>query len=174
MKTFVAVIALLGALVVGNAHAQDVAFGKLTVIHPWARATVTPTGGAYLAIDNAGPDDRLLKVETPIATAELHQHIMQGNVMQMRPVDGIALPPGRTVLAPGGYHIMLLNLKAPLKVGASFPLKLTFEKAGAVEVTVMIDKPGAMGPDYGAAGAMHDMKGMDMKNMDMDGGQHKH
>ncbi len=145
-KILIALIVLCGVLAGGTAYAQDVEFGKLKIVHPWARATVTPNGGAYLVIDNAGPADRLLRVETPIATAELHQHIMQGDVMLMRPVAGIDLPAGRTILSPGGYHIMLLNLKAPLKEGASFPLKLVFEKAGTVEVMVAVGKPGAVGP----------------------------
>jgi copper(I)-binding protein len=154
-KTIALCLALVAALVAHAALAQDVEFGPLKILHPWARATVTPTGGAYLTIDNTGAADTLLRVETAIARAELHNHVMQGNVMMMRAVDAIAVPPGRTTLGPGGYHIMLIGLKAPLKEGAQFPLKPVFEKAGAVDVTVTVDKPGAMGP--GAAMPMGTM-----------------
>jgi copper(I)-binding protein len=157
MKKLLIAIALLAATPLA---AQDFTLGSLKIVQPWARATVTPTGGAYLTIDNHGAADRLLKVETGIANAELHNHIMDGNVMKMRAVDAIPVPPGRTTLSPGGYHIMLIGLKAPLQAGAQFPLKLTFEKAGTVEVNVVVDKPGAMGPSPmgNMPGAMpHDM-----------------
>lgn len=153
-KVLIALLALVFAA--GPVSAQDYQLGTLKIVQPWARATVTPTGGAYLAIDNAGPDDKLLRVQTDIATAELHTHIMDGNVMKMRAVDAVPVPPGRTALSPGGYHIMLLGLKAPLKEGERFALKLTFEKAGTVEVTVTVGKPGAMGPM--GAGPMGDHK----------------
>ena len=74
--------------------------------------------------------------------------------MRMRQVDGVALPAGKTVeLKPGGLHIMFVGLKAPLKAGDSFAMKLKFQKAGEVTVTVNIEAAGA------AAAAMpHDMK----------------
>jgi len=165
-QTIIAAVALLAIVATDSVAAQDYQLGQLKIVQPWARATVTQTGGAYVTIDNAGAPDRLLGAQTAIAKAELHQHIMEGNVMKMVPVPGgIALPAGRTTLAPGGYHIMLLGLKAPLKEGSSFPMTLTFEKAGKVEVTVTVAKPGAMGPaggsmGGGATGGMHDMPNM--------------
>ena len=82
-----------------------------------------------------------------VARAELHEHAMAGMVMKMRPLAGLAIPAGQTVaLAPGGMHIMLVGLKAPLREGQSFPLTLTFAKAGPQTVTVMVGKVGAMGP----------------------------
>jgi copper(I)-binding protein len=70
---------------------------------------------------------------------------MEGNVMKMRQIDRLALPAGKTVqLSPGGYHLMLLGLKAPLKAGDSFPLTLKFEKAGEVTVKVRVEAAGAM------------------------------
>ena len=63
------------------------------------------------------------------------------------PIASLDLPPGQAVtLKPGGEHIMLMGLNGPLREGQSFPLTLTFEKAGAREVTVAIEKPGANGP----------------------------
>jgi periplasmic copper chaperone A len=72
---------------------------------------------------------------------------MAGMVMQMRPVAGIDIPAGQPVsLKPGGEHIMLLGLAQPLHEGQTFPLTLTFEKAGSRAVTVTVKKPGAAGP----------------------------
>ena len=72
----------------------------------------------------------------------------------MRRIDGVDVDPGATaVFAPGGLHIMLIKLKAPLKEGESFPLTLTFEKAGSMEVEAMVAGAGAMGP-AGAMGTM--------------------
>jgi periplasmic copper chaperone A len=72
---------------------------------------------------------------------------MAGMVMKMRPLAGLDIPAGQPVtLKPGGEHIMLLDLNGPLREGQSFPLTLTFEKAGTREVSVAIEKPGAAGP----------------------------
>jgi periplasmic copper chaperone A len=65
----------------------------------------------------------------------------------MRPVEALEVKPGTpTVLKPGGYHIMLMDLKGPLVVGHSFSVTLTFEKAGKVEATAKVEKVGAMAP----------------------------
>ena len=72
---------------------------------------------------------------------------MAGTVMQMRPLAALDIPAGQPVtLKPGGEHIMLIGLNGPLREGQSFPLTLTFEKAGAQEVSVAVEKPGAVGP----------------------------
>jgi len=72
---------------------------------------------------------------------------MSGIVMEMRPITSFDIPAGQPVtLKPGGEHIMLMGLNGPLREGQSFPLTLTFEKAGAREVTVAVKKPGAAGP----------------------------
>jgi copper(I)-binding protein len=101
--------------------------------------------------------DRLTGAATPLAQkADLHSMTMDGNVMQMRDIDAIDLPAGKAVtLKPGGYHIMLTGLAQPLVAGQTFPLTLTFDKAGAREVAVAVQKVGSMGP--GAT-----MPGMDM------------
>jgi periplasmic copper chaperone A len=132
--------------------------GDLQVTNAWARATPggAQTAGAYVTILSP-TGDRLAGAATPAAQkAELHSMTMDGNVMKMRQVDGIDLPAGQAVtLKPGGYHIMLTGLAQPLAEGQTFPLTLTFDKAGAREVTVTVQKVGAMGP-----GA--NMPGMDM------------
>lgn len=115
----------------------------------WARATPggARTGVVYLTVTSPKPD-RLVGAATPAAaTAQLHEVTMSGMVMKMRPVPGIDLPAGKPVaLKPGGLHIMLEGLKAPLRQGQSFPLELDFAKAGKRAVTVAVEKPGAMGP----------------------------
>ena len=122
---------------------------QLEVTSAWARATPAKAenGVAYLPIRSPTPD-RLVSVSSPVAKkAELHTMSMEGMVMKMRPLAGLDIAAGQPVtLKPGGEHIMLLGLNAPLREGQSFPLTLTFEKAGMREVTVAVEKPGAGGP----------------------------
>lgn len=113
-----------------------------------ARATAPgqSVGAAYVTLTSPAPD-RLVGAETGLARAELHTMTMDGNIMRMRPVDGIALPAGEPVaLAPGGLHIMLMDLKAPLQAGQHFPLTLRFEHAAPVTVTVQVEPIGARRP----------------------------
>jgi copper(I)-binding protein len=115
--------------------------------HPWARASAgaATTGAAYLTITGTGAADRLTGVSTPAAaTAEIHESMADMGTMKMRPVPGLTLAPGKPVkLGPGGYHVMLTGLKAPLKQGDSFPLTLTFEHAPPLTVTVIVEPIGA-------------------------------
>jgi periplasmic copper chaperone A len=115
----------------------------------WARATPggAQTAAAYVTVESTA-GDRLTGASTPAAQkADIHEMTMDGNVMKMRPVEGIDLPAGKPVtLKPGGYHIMLTGLAKPLQKGETFPLTLNFAKAGARQVTVSVEKVGAMGP----------------------------
>jgi copper(I)-binding protein len=138
---------LLAALALpGGALAQ--ATSPLRIEQPFARATA-PTaraGGAYMTIVNGGSTpDRLLRAESAVAArVELHTVIKDGDVMRMREVPGIDVPAnGKAMLAPGGFHIMLMELKAPLKAGDTAAMTLVFEKAGRVEVAVPILPLGA-------------------------------
>lgn len=116
--------------------------GSLHIEQPWAAETppVAPTGAAYLHIVNAGVADRLLHAKTEMASyVELHTTIMDGGVMRMRKLEALDVPGGTTVkLEPGQVHIMLIDLKQPLRAGQSFPLTLEFEKAGMLEVQIPI------------------------------------
>jgi copper(I)-binding protein len=145
LKIILAGIAVSVAASVANAHSFK--FGNIDIGHPYARSTAPgqPNGGAYLSLDNKGGDDKLLSATAAVSNSvELHLMSMDGNVMRMRQVDGVALPAGKMVeLKPGALHVMLLGLKAPLKEGDKFPMKLTFEKAGEVEVTVNVEGPAA-------------------------------
>ena len=141
--------------------AQD---ANVDITDAWARATPggAQTAAAYVTlVSPAG--DRLTGVSTPAAQkAELHSMTMDGGVMKMRQVDAIDLPAGQAVtLKPGGYHIMLTGLAKPLQEGQSFPLTLTFAKAGPREISVTVQKAGSMGPS-GQAGGGTGMPGMDM------------
>ncbi|HZF81803.1 MAG TPA: copper chaperone PCu(A)C [Rubrivivax sp.] len=108
----------------------------------WARPTVAgqSAGGAYLKITGGALADRLLSASSPVAQhAELHTMTMEGDIMRMRSIDAVAVPPGQTVeLKPGGMHLMFVGLAQPLKSGSRFPLTLRFEKAGAITVQVKV------------------------------------
>jgi copper(I)-binding protein len=146
------------------AFAHGFQAGDLKIGHPFARPTIAQqsTGAAYLSIENTGKSpERLLSVSTPAArSAALHTMTMDGNVMKMREANALPIEPGATIaMKPGmGYHIMLVGLKSELKVGDHFPMTLTFDKAGKVEVTVVVqDKdagaPSAMGDSNAASNA---------------------
>jgi periplasmic copper chaperone A len=140
-------VAFAASLAVASAAMAQT--NQLEVTNAWARATPgkAENGAAYLTIQSPTPD-RLMSVSSPVAKkAELHTMSMEGMVMKMRPLAGLDIPAGQPVtLKPGGQHIMLEDLDAPLREGQSFPLTLTFEKAGTRTVTVAVEKPGAAGP----------------------------
>jgi copper(I)-binding protein len=143
IKQFLAVFSA-ALLLTGTAHAAGYRAGDITITDPHARPTVPgqPGAAAYLTLENSGAADRLVGVASPIAqSAEIHTMRMDGDVMRMREAGELPLAPAAKVtMKPGtGYHIMLNGLKQPLKEGASFPMTLTFEKAGKVEVTVVVD-----------------------------------
>ncbi len=137
------------------AAAHEYALGALEIIHPWARASIgkARSGAAYLAIANNGATaDRLVGARTQIAKkAGLHRSVMENGVMKMRPVEGIEIAPGETVvLEPGGFHVMLMGLKTPLVEGTRFPMTLIFEKAGSIAVEVTVQKAAAMKAEHSA------------------------
>ncbi|WP_085630891.1 copper chaperone PCu(A)C [Pseudomonas sp. R16(2017)] len=129
------------------AHAHDYKAGELEIAHPWSQELPpnAPTVAAYFVIHNAGKtDDRLLGVDSPIAPkAELHEHVMQGDLMKMQQVPNVAIPAGGNVtFAPMAYHVMLMNPsdRSLLSDGKRFPLTLHFEKAGDLTVEVAVQK----------------------------------
>lgn len=155
-----------------SAIAAEAKLGSLMLEQPWARATPgqAKNGAAYLTIHNAGKtDDRLLSAASEVAMrVELHNHVNKDGVMQMRQVEAVAVPAGSmATLKPGGFHVMLMGLKAPLKEGESFSLTLTFEQAGSTTVQVQVESVGSMGSMSGKA-----MKKMDHGSMDHGGMDH--
>jgi len=113
----------------GTALAQS---APVKVQDAWARATVAnqSSTGAYMKL-TAPAATRLVEVRSPVAgIIEVHEMKLEGDVMRMRAVDALPLPAGRTVeLKPGGLHVMLMDLQAPVKAGDSLPLTLVFEGA---------------------------------------------
>jgi periplasmic copper chaperone A len=113
------------------------ALSQVRVDGAWARPTVPGQqgGGGFLSLTSSG-GDRLIGGSTPLAQRfELHTMAMKGDVMEMRQVDAIELPAGKTVeLKPGGLHVMFIGLKQPLALGSKVPVTLRFEKAGEVKV----------------------------------------
>jgi len=142
--------------------AHETAAGVMRIDHAWARATagMAKVGAAYVTVINEGAEmDHLVGAATPVAAkAELHTVVMENGVMSMRPVHGVEVHPGEpVVLRPGGIHVMLMGLKHPLKEGETFPLTLTFEHGGPVEVDVIVQKAGSMGPEsHGHETEQHD------------------
>jgi periplasmic copper chaperone A len=134
----------------GIASAHEYALKSLKIDHPFARATPpgARTGGVFVTVENTGSQsDRLMSVSSPVAgVAELHEMSIDAGMMKMRGVAAFEVKPGETLeLKPGGYHVMLSELRQPLKVGDKFPMTLTFQKAGAVEVSVWVEEMGAGG-----------------------------
>jgi hypothetical protein len=143
---------LLVVVAAGSLRAEEVKAGDLVITQAWSRATPggAKVGGGYLTITNRGSaPDRLIGGAADVsAKVQVHEMAMNDGVMTMRPLDqGLVIEPGKTVkLAPGGIHLMLLDLKAPLKQGEKLPVTLEFEKAGKVSVMLDVGSIGAMGP----------------------------
>src|SRR5882757_1810214 len=146
--------ALAATLFTASARAEEVKAGDLVITQAWSRAT--PNGakiaGGYLTIENKGAaPDRLVGGSGDIAgKVEIHEMAMNSGVMTMRPLDkGLAIEPGKTVkLAPGGYHLMLMDLKGPFKQGDKVPVTLEFEKAGKVTLSFDVQGVGAQAPAH--------------------------
>lgn len=139
----------------GTAHQMA---GDLKLEQPWTRATPPKApGGAYLTITNTGASgDRLVSVASPISgRSEIHEMKMDGGVMSMRPLaDGITIMPGETVvLAPGGFHIMLMKLERPIREGEAVPITLRFEKAGEITLDFIAAPIGARKPQGDHSGS---------------------
>jgi copper(I)-binding protein len=142
-------IAALAATVASAALAHDFKIGSIDINHPWTRAT--PKGatvaGGYFKITNKGTqEDRLVGGSFAGAGRfEIHEMKMEGGIMKMRPLtSGIAIKPGETVeFKPGGYHVMFMDLKAPIPQGKDVKGTLVFEKAGKVDVEYTVEAVGA-------------------------------
>ncbi len=130
----------LGVLLAGCAPA---AATGITVTDAWARtsAMVDRAGAAYMVLHNGGTTaDKLLSASSPAAaTVEIHETTMVDGMMGMAPIEALEVPAGgQAELAPGGYHIMLIDLTQELKAGDTVELTLTFEQAGEVKVSAEV------------------------------------
>lgn len=124
----------------------------------WVRAAVpgqSGTGG-FMTLA-AGAPLKLVGVATPVAgVAEVHEMKMEGDTMKMRAVPALALPARQAVeLRPGGYHLMLMDLKQPIAAGKVIPLTLTFEDAAGAKSTLVVQAPVQAAPAGAAAGEGH-------------------
>jgi len=168
-------LALLATLFTAPARSEEVKAGDLVITQAWSRATPggAKVGGGYLTIENKGSvPDRLIGGSADVASRiQVHEMTTNNGVMTMRPLDkGLVIEPGKTVrLAPGGYHLMLLDLKGPLKQGEKLPITLEFEKAGKVTLSLDVQGIGAQGPagPDGQGGHMEMKKTPDHSGMKM-------
>ena len=156
MNRLIHITTLLAALLAGNAMAQTAA---VKVEGAWARASVPGQmgTGAFMKL-TAKDGAKLVGASSPVAgVTEVHEMKMEGDVMKMRAVPAIDLPAGKAVeLKPGGYHVMLMDLKAPLKAGESVDISLVVEGKDGKKETIALKAPVK---ELGAAGGH---------------GQHKH
>jgi periplasmic copper chaperone A len=161
-------LALAATLVIAAPAVAQSPQGAIHVEGAWARSTPpgAKTAAAYMTVVNTGHDaDRLVAASTPVAgEADVHRTSEENGVMKMRPAGPVELKPGASLkLAPGGYHVMMMDLKQPLTDGKDFPLTLVFEKAGKIQVNVHVQRT----PPAGSAGgqSMGGMGGMSMPGM---------
>ena len=142
LQRFTTPLLLAATLLAGVAQAQNAA--PVAVEGAWARASVQgqTASGAFMRL-TAPEATRLVRVESPVAgVAEVHEMKMEDNVMKMRALPGLDLPAGQTVeLKPGGYHVMLMDLKAPLAKGSSVPLTLVLRDAQGAEHPQQVQLP---------------------------------
>jgi periplasmic copper chaperone A len=169
---FIASVLLVFTLLVSPVRAQQVKAGDLVITQAWSRATPggAKVAGGYLTIENRGSTaDRLIGGSGDITDRiEVHEMTTSNGVMTMRALDkGLVIKPGKTVkLAPGGYHLMMFDLKSPLKQGDKMPVTLEFEEAGKVKLSFDVLGVGAQGPAAASGGMDMDM---DMKPGQSDG-----
>src|SRR6202158_2929918 len=163
----IACATMLSYFLAAPARAEEVKAGDLVITQAWSRATPggAKVAGGYLTIENKGSaPDRLIGGSADVADkVQVHEMAMNNGVMTMRPLDkGLTIEPGKTVkLAPGSYHLMMLDLKSPLKQGDKVPVTLEFEKAGKVKLSLDVQGVGAQAPaGAGSAGGRMDMKKM--------------
>ncbi len=144
-------VALTAAAAISFARGGEATAGDIAVTAAWARATPpgASVGAAYLTIENrGGAEDRLVGASSPVAQSVTpHATVEENGVATMRRWEDAVIPAGGAVeMAPGGLHLMLMGLSAPLTEGESVPLTLTFEAAGAVTVAMPVAPIGAMAP----------------------------
>ena len=124
--------------------AAPAALAQVAVSDAWVRGTVAgqKATGAFMKLE-AAKASRLVSASSPVAgVVEIHEMAMENNVMKMRAIPGLALPAGKTVeLKPGGYHVMLMDLKQPLKAGETIALTLVFEAEDKSKSNVELKVP---------------------------------
>jgi periplasmic copper chaperone A len=151
-KTLLTCGAVLTLFAANLGFAQSYKAGEIEVMRPWTWNTPpgAKVGGAFFTLKNGKGDDKLLRAQSPVAgKTEIHTHVNDNGVMRMRAISHIEIGAGKSVeLKPGSYHIMFFDLKKQFANGEKFPLTLEFEKAGKVQVEVVVeDRATANKPD---------------------------
>ena len=156
MKLVIRTAIVAASLLAATAQAQ------VTVKDAWVRATVPQqkATGAFMQL-KATKNSKLVSASSPLTPAvEVHEMAMQDNVMRMRQVQAVDLPAGKPVeLKPGGYHVMLMDLKQQVKAGETVPLSLVFEGKDGKRQTVQVQAP---------------VRPLKTEAMPMTHGEHKH
>ena len=155
MKYFTRLIALTASLVI----ASHVAAQTVTISNAWVRATVQgqKATGAFMTVTSK-ENAKLLSASTPVAgIVEIHEMKMEKDVMKMAALpNGLDLPAGKAVdLKPGGYHIMLMDLKLPLNKDVGVPLTLTFQDSNGKKSQQVVQVPVSLQPPMGPGAGMH-------------------
>lgn len=150
---------LLAGLLV-SAGALAAAADQISVEQPYVRLAPpnAPATAAFMVLKNRGEQDvKLVKAANPVSkVTELHTHLNDNGVMKMRPVAAVEIKAkGETVLKPGGLHVMLIDLKGPLKEGESVPLTLSFDDGSSKTVEAKVQRPQPMAHDHGGHGHQH-------------------
>ena len=148
-KFYAAALGMLASTGVLIAEPASTRADELKVESAWARASAGRNGAAFVTVFNgSNAPDRLVGVASPVAPdVMVHRSFEEGGTMKMEHVATIPIDVGQRIeMKPGGLHIMLVNLKQPLRRGEQFPLSLTFERSGIKETTVTVYGPGAMEP----------------------------
>ncbi len=144
--THLSALALLMSLSATAApgFAHEMKSGGLRIIHPYTFGPINPSAPnaeVFMTIRNDGRPDRLIGVSMPIAETVRLQRQVPGTAKAVRPVSSFEIPSRRTVtLGPRGVHILLVNLKAPLVSYAYYPMTMIFERAGKVDVQIMVEE----------------------------------
>ena len=159
MTSAVAMLAAAPAAWAQRSGAIEVTQAQALPSTPGAR-----NGGGFVALVNHGKaDDKIVAASSPVCGhVELHTMSMENNIMRMREVENIPVPAGKTLrMQPGsGYHLMLMDLKAPLKVGETVPVTLKFASGASLEVQLKVEPRdkitgGAAMPGKAMQGGMH-------------------
>lgn len=151
MRTF-AVVFLLTLAACGQAAETPAAAqqqaAQVRIENAWAAPTpggVEVSAGYLTIVNSTGSEDALIGVSSPRAgRAEVHEMTMQDGVMQMRAMTRLPIAAGQSVtLAPGGRHLMFFDVAQPFAEGETIPVRLTFERAGAIDVSLPVRRQGA-------------------------------
>jgi len=143
-------LSLFAASLLFSAGVFAGAADNVAVQDPYVRLAPpnAPATGAFMVIKNNGDKDvKVLKADNPVSkVTELHTHLNEGGVMKMRPVPSIDIKAkGEAVLKPGGLHVMLIDLKAPMKEGDVVPITLTFDDGSSKKVDAKVVRPMSAG-----------------------------